>query len=67
VVAVHGRDRSDVRTRETGEHVLEIAGVPELDAVAQKQDQVHVRLGEPRERGVRAPVELLGLEVVDPA
>ena len=40
MVSVHRRERSDVRRRQTGEDVLEIAQVRELDAVAQQQDQV---------------------------
>ena len=67
VVPVHGRERSDVRRRQPGEDVLEIAQVRELDAVAQEQDQIDLSLGEPLERRVGAPVEVLGLEDVDPA
>ncbi len=67
VVAVHRRERSDVRRRQPGEHVREIARVRELNAVAEEEDQIDPRLGEPRERRVDALVELLGLEDVDPA
>ena len=67
VVPAHGRQRCDVGRREPAEHVSEIARVLELHRVAQQQDQIDLRLGEPRERRVGAPVELLGLEDVDPA
>ena len=67
VVAGHGRERSDARRRQPGEHVSEIARVRELNAVAQQEDQVDPSLGEPLERRVDAPVEVLGLEGVDPA
>ena len=67
MVPVHGRERSDVRRRQTGEHVREIAQVRELNDVAQQEDQIDLSLGEPLERRVGAPVEVLGLEDVDPA
>ena len=67
MVSVHRRQRSDVRRRQPGEHVSEIARIRELDDVSQQEDQIDLGLGEPRERRVGAPVEVLGLEVVDPA
>ena len=67
VVAVHRRERRDVRRRQPREHVREIARVRELHAVAQQEDQIDPSLGEPLERRVGAPVEVLGLEDVDPA
>jgi hypothetical protein len=67
MISVHCRKRSDVRRRQTGEHMSEIAWVRELDAVAQKENQVGLSLGKPLERRVGAPVEVLGLEDVDPA
>ena len=67
MVSVHRGERSDVRRSQTGEDVLEIAQVRELDAVAQDEDQVDLRPREPLERGVSAPVEVLRLENVDPA
>ena len=67
VVSAHRRQRSDVRCCQTGEHVLEIARIRELDDVSEQEDQIDLGLGEPRERRVGAPVEVLGLEVVDPA
>jgi hypothetical protein len=47
--------------------VLEIAGVRELDEVAEHDDQVDLRLPEPRERDVEPGVEVLRLVGVDPA
>jgi hypothetical protein len=47
--------------------VSQIARIFELGDVSQQEDQIDLAFGEPRERSVRAPVELLGLEVVDPA
>ena len=67
VVAVHRRERSDVRRREAAEGMLQVARVGELHEVAEHEDQVDPCLAEPRERCVDAPVELLGLEGVDPA
>ena len=67
VVAVHRRQRSGVGRGQTGEHVGQITSVRELNAVTQNENQVDLRLREPRERGVGAPVEVLGLEGVDPA
>ena len=67
VIAVHRRERSDVRRREAAERMLQVARVGELDEVAEHEDQVDRCLAEPRERRVEAPVELLGLEGVDPA
>ena len=67
VVPVHGRERRDVRGRQPGEDVLQVAEVRELHAVAEDHDEVDVGLGEPCERGIRSPVELLRLEWVDPA
>jgi hypothetical protein len=46
--------------------VLEIAGVGELDEVAQHDDQVDLLLPEPRERRVEPAVEVLRLVRVDP-
>lgn len=66
MVSVHGRQRSDVRCRQPGEYMSEIARVPELNAVAQKENQVDSSLGERLECRVAAPVEVLGLEDVDP-
>jgi hypothetical protein len=66
VVAVHGRERRDGGRRQPSEDVRQIARIPELDDVAQQEDQVDGGLGEPLERCVGAPVELLGLEDVDP-
>ena len=54
VVAAHRRERSDVRCCQTGEHVLEIARIRELDDVSEQEDQIDPSLGEPRERRVRA-------------
>ena len=67
VVSTDGRQRSDARCCQTGEHVLEIAQVRELNDVSEEQDQIDLSLGEPCERRVRALVEVLGLEDVDPA
>ena len=67
MVAVHGRERSDVRRREPGERMLQVARVGELHEVAEQEDELDPFLGEPRERLVDAPVEVLGLEDVDPA
>ena len=67
VVPTHRRKWSDVRCCQASEHVLEVARVRELDDVSQQQDQLDLGLREPRERRVGAPVEVLGLEVVDPA
>jgi hypothetical protein len=66
VVSVHRRERSDVRRRQPGEHMSEIARVCELNDVAQKENQIDPSLGERLERRVGAPVEVLGLEDVDP-
>ena len=67
MVPAHRRERSDVRCCQTSEHVHEVARVGELDDVSEQQNQIDLRLGEPRERRVRALVQVLGLEVVDPA
>ncbi len=67
VVSVHRRQRGDLRRRETGKHVSEIARVWELHDVSQQQDQIDPSFGEPLERRVGAPVEVLGLEDIDPA
>jgi hypothetical protein len=67
VVSVHRRERRDLRRRQTGERVSEIARVSELDDVTQKENQIDPSLGEPPERRVGAPIELLGLEQVDPS
>jgi hypothetical protein len=66
VVAADRRDRRHVRRTEPSEHVLEIAGVRELDEVAQHDDQVDLLLPEPRERRVEPAVEVLRLVRVDP-
>lgn len=67
VVAVHRRKRRDLRRRQTGERVSEIARVRELHDVTEKENQIDPSLGEPLERRVGAPIEVLGLEEVDPS
>jgi hypothetical protein len=67
VIASDRSERSDVRAREPGEDVKGVARLRELDAVAEQENQVDSSFREPRERCVDAPVEVLRLEVVDPA
>ena len=67
VVSTDGRQRSDVRGCQTREHVLEITQVRELNDVSEQDDQIDASLGEPGERRVRALIQVLGLEDVDPA
>jgi hypothetical protein len=67
VISVHRRQWGDVRRREEGEHMSQVARILELDDVSQQKDQIDVGLGEPGEGRVGPPVEVLGLEGVDPA
>jgi hypothetical protein len=67
VVAAHSRQRSDTRCCQTREHMLEVAQIRELNDVSEQENEIDLNLGEPLERGVGAPVQMLWLEVVDPA
>ena len=67
VIAVHGGDRRDLRRREPGEDMLEIAWLGELDEVSEHDDQVGLFLREPSEGRVGHRVEPFSRKDVDPA